>query len=172
MKDLLAEIKQEFPKFKLVHKRDSSLMKVIDLFLKVITFWKMRDFMRTFTTTIGCTVYVPSSWPMRPPKSRMIILRHERIHMRQRKRLWLWYSLSYLLLPVPALWAYFRMKYEMEAYEESLRAVVEYYGTPSLTPVLKEKYVAYFTGPSYFWTWPWRKRVERWYDGVIARLQE
>lgn len=171
MQKLIDDIKREFPKFKLVNKADSRFMKLIDLFLLVITFGKMRNFMRTFTTTIGCTVYVPSGWDVRPPKSKMIILRHERIHMRQRARLGWWYSLSYLFLPLPAVWSYFRMRYEMEAYEESLRAVMEYYGAPSFTPALRRTYIEHFTGPEYFWTWPWRKRIEDWYDDFLKQLR-
>lgn len=170
MEDLLAEIRQEFPKFSLVPKETSSFMKLLDLLLKVITLWRMKDFMRTFTTTIGYIVYVPSGWKMRPLKSRNIILRHERVHMRQRARLGLWYSISYLLFPLPVVWAYFRMKYEMEAYEESLRAVAEYYGTASFTPVMRRSFVGHFTGPEYFWTWPWKARIERWYDSTLARI--
>lgn len=170
MDALLADIRKEFPAFKLVDKSTSKLMLMIDLFLKVITLWRMKDFMRTFTTTIGYTVYVPSGWKMRPIKSRSIILRHERVHMRQRAHLGLWYSISYLFFPLPAVWAYFRMKYEMEAYEESLRAVAEYYGTASFTQAMRRAYVAHFTGPEYFWTWPWKARIERWYDSTLARI--
>ena len=170
MEKLLEDIKQEFPKFKLVPKEDSLFMQLIDAVLRVITFGKMRSFMISFTTTIGCTVYFPSTWGVRPPKSKMIILRHERVHMRQRARYGWWYSISYLLFPLPMLWAYCRMKYEMEAYEESLRAIFEYYGLAAFTPSLKKSYVGLLTGPEYFWTWPWKGRIERWYDTTLIRI--
>lgn len=170
MEELISDIKTEFPGFKIVDKEHSLLMKFIDVFLKVITFWNMRDFMSSFTTTIGCTVYVPSTWAARPPKSRMIVLRHERVHMRQRARRGLWYSVSYLLFPLPTLWAYCRMRYEMEAYEESMRAILEYYGVDSFTTALRKNYVQHFTGPEYFWTWPWKSRIESWYDSSLARI--
>lgn len=164
------DIRAEFPDFRIVRKEDSRFMRLLDLLLKLITFGQMKDFMVSFTTTIGNTIYVPRTWAIRPPKSKMIILRHERVHMRQHQRFGFWYSLSYLLLPLPTVWAYFRMKYEMEAYEESLRAVLEYYGAANFTAKTKESYISYFTGPQYFWTWPWRGRIERWYDGVVVRL--
>lgn len=170
LEHLQEEILKEFPKFKLVPKLNSRFMRLLDLCLKLITLWRMDAFMTAFTTTVGCTVYTPSTWETRPPKSKMIILRHERVHMRQRRRLGWWYAISYLFLPLPTIWAYFRLKYEMEAYEESLRAVLEYYGPPSFTPVLKKSYVSYLTGPAYFWTWPWRRRIERWYDGTVKHL--
>lgn len=168
--ELREDIQKEFPDFRMLQKEDSRFMRLLDFLLKVITFWRMQDFMVSFTTTIGNTVYVPSTWGVRPPKSKMIILRHERVHMRQRARLGLWYSLSYLLLPAPAVWAYYRMRYEMEAYEESMRAVLEYYGLESFTPNLRRNYIEHFTGPEYFWTWPWKSRIERWYDSTLARI--
>ncbi len=169
MEDLLLEIRKEFPKFRLVDKSTSRLMVAIDLFLKVITLWRMKSFMRSFTTTIGYTVYVPSVWNLRPPKSRKIVLRHERVHMRQRRRWGLLYPFAYLFFPVPILWAYCRMRFEMEAYEESLRAIAEYYGAAAFTAQLKRSHIEHFTGPEYFWTWPWRGRIERWYDQAAAR---
>ena len=164
------DIRAEFPDFLLKRKENSRFMKLLDLLLKLITFGQMTKFMVSFTTTIGNTIYVPSTWPVRPPKSKMIILRHERIHMRQRRRLGLWYSISYLLFPLPAVWAWCRMKYEMEAYEESIRAMYEYYGTSAFTDRTREVFLGHFTGAEYFWTWPWRKRIERWYDATLARV--
>ena len=170
LEELREDIRKEFPDFLILRKEDSRFMRLLDFLLKLITFWQMKDFMVSFTTTIGNTIYVPSTWAVRPAKSKMIILRHERVHMRQHRRLGLWYSISYLLFPLPAVWAYFRMKYEMEAYEESIRAIAEYYGTASFTPVMRRSFVGHFTGPEYFWTWPWKARIERWYDATLARI--
>lgn len=167
----LDEIRAEFPDFKLKSKSESWLMKAIHVFLLVITFGQMKTFMTKFTTTVGYTIYTPSSWAEMAPMSKVLILRHERVHMRQRKAKGsFWFTVSYLLLPFPVLWAYFRMKYEMEAYEESIRARWEYYGLKGFTPEVREAMISRFTGPSYFWTWPWRKRIERWYDEVVSRF--
>jgi hypothetical protein len=171
--ELIADIRKEFPDFRLVPKEKSSFMRLLDLLLRIITFGQMKAFMTTFTTTIGNTIYTPSVWPMKPAKSKIIILRHERVHLRQRARLGLWYSVSYLLFPLPAVFAYCRMKYEMEAYAESLQAISDIHGMSTLkSEALKDAYVKHFTGPEYFWTWPWRGRIERWYDETAKSIQE
>lgn len=167
---LLIEIRRDYPKFKLVPKASSTLMKVIDVLLKLITFWRMTTFMAKFTTTLGYTVYTPDEWERWRDLSRAIILRHERVHMRQRKEKGsFWFSFSYLFLPFPILWAYYRMKYEMEAYEVSIQAQWNAYGRRIFTPEAREAMIQRFTGASYFWTWPWRKRIETWYDDLASR---
>ena len=162
---------QAYPKFELVEKRTSVLMKVIDVLLKLITFGLMKNFMSDFTTTLGYAVYTPSNWESWSATAKLLVLRHERVHMKQRARLGsFWFSVSYLLLPVPVVWAYCRMKYEMEAYEESIRATFEAYGLRVFNTENRDHIINSFTGASYCWTWPWRKRIEAWYEGVLLKL--
>jgi hypothetical protein len=168
---LLIEIRKDFPKFSLKDKASSTFMKLLDLCLKLITFWRMKTFMSKFTTTIGYTVYTPASWEGMSTKVRCLILKHEAVHMQQRKDHGsFWFSFSYLLLPFPVLWAYYRMKYEMEAYEVTVQVKWEYFGRRGFTPQAREAMIKRFTGPSYFWTWPWRKRIETWYDELVSRF--
>lgn len=168
---LLAEIKQEFPDFKVLKKSESTLMKVIDKTLKVISFGKMNSFMDDFITTIGNTVYVPEKWDGRSASTKAITMRHERVHMRQSQRVGrVLFSLSYLFFPVPILFAHYRAKFEKEAYEESLKAIHEYYGPKFFTPALKEKIVSHFTSAEYMWMWVNKKSVEYWYDSVVAGI--
>ena len=168
---LLAEIKQEFPDFKVLKKSESTLMKVIDKTLKVISFGKMNSFMDDFITTIGNTVYVPEKWDVRSASTKAITMRHERVHMRQSQRVGrVLFSLSYLFFPVPTLFAYYRTKFEKEAYEESLKAIHEYYGSKFFTAALKEKIVSHFTSAEYMWMWVNKKSVEYWYDSVVAGI--
>jgi hypothetical protein len=159
-RDLCLSIRGEFPYFRLVEKRTSSFMRVLDVCLKLITFWRMKSFMTDFTTTIGYTVYTPLEWDSWSERSRVAVLRHERVHMRLKDRDGFWFSVKYLLLPFPVLWAYYRMKYEMEAYEESMRVLWEYRGAEGFTAEYKAFTMSVFTGASYFWTWPWKKRIE------------
>lgn len=169
--EFVRDTSSAYPKFELVEKRTSALMKVIDVLLKLITFGLMKNFMSDFTTTFGYTVYTPSSWESWSDAVKLIVLRHERVHMRQRKQLGsFWFGLSYLLLPVPSIWAYYRMKYEMEAYEETIRATFEAYGLKVFSTENHDFIIRNFTGASYFWTWPWRKRIEEWYEGVLLKL--
>jgi hypothetical protein len=166
---LLAEVEQEFPDFKLARKQDSKLMRFIGGVMKVTG---ADAFMTKFTTTMGTTIYTPIGWDDKTIEYKMAIVRHERVHMRQaRKEGRFLFSLKYAVLPVPSVFAYFRMKYEQEAYEESLRANLEFYGKSYLlNPNNRARIVEYFTSAQYFWTWPWKKSIENWYDNTVAKL--
>ena len=121
---ILTETKLEFPDFEIIEKKDSTLMKVIDVCLKVITLGQMNKFMTGFITTLGQKVYVTDSWKQGSLIRQTEILRHERIHMRQAKKYGRFlFSFLYLMVPLPAGLAYFRKKFEQEAYEESMRAL-------------------------------------------------
>ena len=171
--DLLDDIRKEFPSFKLVAKQDSLFMKLIAGFLFLITFGLQRKFMTEYITTVGCHVYVPPRWYKDGYVSRMIVLRHERIHMRQRRRYTMpLFTLLYVLLPLPGGLAYFRAKFEMEAYEETLKAIVDlcHDGAERVTSAeLRDEILSYFIGASYCWMWPFRKRLERWYADAVNR---
>jgi len=146
-------------------------MKTIDVSLKVITFGQMKSFMTDFITTIGQKVYVPEGWDLKPASSKAAVIRHERIHMRQSKRHGrIMFSIAYLLIPLPIFFAYFRKKFEQEAYEESLRAIYEYHGELAFTPRLKSDVIDHFTTSQYFWMWPFKKNLETWYDNFVAKL--
>lgn len=174
LEDLVSDIKSEFPDFKIVKKSGNSLMKVIDVFLKIVTFGSMNTFMNSFITTIGNTVYVPDDWDEFKESSSMGILRHERIHMRQAKRYTrVLFSFLYLFVPLPMFFAWFRAKFEMEAYEETMKAVAEYDGIERLAdPKFKEFIVQQFIGSSYAWMLPSRKTVERWYEKTAERIKQ
>ena len=163
----------EFPAFKLVEKKNSWFMKVIAFLLKVITFGRMNTFMTSFTTTIGYTIYTPSTWVSRSYISRAETLRHEGVHMRQLMRMgWLGFTFMYLLFVFPVGLALGRYLLESEAYEESLRAVADYYGVEAIRDEdLKKGIVDHFVSAEYFWMWPFRKNVERWYDEFVSELE-
>jgi len=168
---LLEEVKREFPEFKIVKKTESSLMKAIAAFLRLITFGKMNSFMDKFITTLGQTVYVPSSWDANSPATNAITIRHERVHMRQsRDHGSVKFSLLYLFAYLPIGLAYYRTKFEKEAYEESLRAVHDYYGSKFFTKALKENVVNHFVSAEYLWMWYNRKHIEEWYDVTVEQI--
>lgn len=172
--ETLDEIRQEFPAFKLVWKEDSRLMKFIAVFLRFITFGQQRTFQTAYITTIGCAVYVPADWRKMSDISRIITLRHERVHMRQRRKYsMLLFSFLYLLCPLPGGLAYFRARFEMEAYEETIKSTVELYPNGAqlvLRRDAKKQMIENFIGPGYFWMWPFRTRMERWYDAAVAKV--
>lgn len=163
---LLAELKEEFPGFRLIHKSQSGFQTLIHNALKVITFGQMRTYLSQYHTTLGQRIYVPDSWEEMSEDSRYVTLCHERMHMRQfRTFTWPGMTLLYLLAPLPMGVAYFRARFEMEAYAESIRAGAEVWGDDY---VLGEEYKKYllsqFTGASYGWMWPFPKKLERWYQ--------
>lgn len=170
---LTNEITQEFESFKIRSKQDSRLMKTIDIFLKIISFGKLNSFMK-FTTTVGYTVYVPETWADKEEEKKIELLRHERIHMRQRKK-WsiLLFPLMYLMLPFPVLFAWFRLSFEKEAYEESMRTIYELDGNTSRlrTASYKEAMTSKLVGPPYFWAWYRKRDIESWFENFVASLE-
>ena len=171
--DLLDDMHSEFDSFKIVWKKDSWLMKFISGFLRVITFNQQKTFLTQYITTIGYTVYVPDSWSEGEDVGRIVTLRHERVHMRQRRSLTMpLYTFLYLLCPLPLGLAYFRAKFEMEAYEETLKALVELLASGEAIikhPDYRARLIENFTGAGYFWMWPFRGYMERWYDKAVEK---
>ena len=119
----IAEMEAEFPAFRIVKKADSGLSKAIDLTLKLLTFGGQREYMTRYYTVIGDTLYVPEGYDGFDPIDVVVTLRHERMHLRQRRRYtFLGMAIIYLLLPFPVGLAYGRARLEWEAYTETLRA--------------------------------------------------
>jgi len=169
--ELQLEIRAEFPSFKILRKEDSTLMRAIHWFLVVITFGSMRAFLISYITTIGYTVYVPTAWPMFNSAEQMEILRHERVHMRQRRRLSMpVFSFLYLFV-LPFGLAFFRKKFEMEAYEESIRAANEY-GLDITSDAYRDRMVAHFVTSQYIWMWPFKSSVLAWFEDAKKKTLE
>ena len=167
---LRRDIEREFPTFVMISKRDSLLMRAVGFFLLVLSFGKMKQFMTNFTTTIGDTVYTPTDWETFSPRSQTIILRHERVHMRQaRKYTRFWFSFLYLFMFFPIGLAWYRAKFEMEAYTESLRAYREY-GIDITQPDIKASILMHFTTAEYLWMFPFKGYLEKWFDKTVLEV--
>jgi hypothetical protein len=167
---LVEALRAELPGFRIVRKDESALHKAIDVALRIVTFGRMRTYLDGYQTTIGKTVYVTADWERIDPLQRYVTLRHEAVHLRQFRRYTLpGMALLYILLPLPMGLAWFRARFEQEAYAESIRAAPEVWGAdyPRRTS-FREHVIGQFTGPSYGWMWPFRRQLERWYDGVLA----
>jgi hypothetical protein len=169
---LIDELRAEFPRMRIVKKPDSLLHRVIHYALIGVTFGGMRSYLDSYQTTIGRTIYVTADWDERDPLERYCTLRHEAVHLRQFRKFSLpGMAFLYLFLPLPLGVAYFRTRFEMEAYAESIRAAADVYGPDHpRRESYREHVVRQFIGPSYGWMWPFKKAVERWYDGVLATL--
>lgn len=170
---LVDALRAEIPGFRIVRKDESPLHRAIHRVLLVVTLGRMRSYLDSYQTTIGKTVYVTSDWDDWPADQRYVTLRHEAVHLRQFRKLTLpVMAVLYVLLPLPMGLAYFRARFEMEAYAESIRAAAEVWGPSYPTATgYRNHIIEQFMGPSYGWMWPFRRAVERWYDGVVATLE-
>lgn len=167
------ELEREFPNFRVVYKRESALCRWIHRALLLVTLGGQRLFLTGYYTVLGDTLYVPESWDALAPADRVVLLRHERVHLRQRRRYgMLGMTLLYLLPFLPLGLAYGRARIEWEAYTETLRATAELLGREALhSPALRERIVRRFTGPDYGWMWPFRRQVETWYDAALEQIE-
>ena len=170
---LIAQIRQEFPDFKIVQKRDSKLMLAIDKIVRVVTLGQNDRFLSHYATTIGDTVYVGDHWAELSDVEKAILLRHERVHMRQRRELGAPVFFFVWLVPIfPVGLAYGRARLEWAGYKETLRATFELRGAAAAeSPTLRKHIVGQFTGPAYGWMWPFESEVQAWYDAALAELR-
>ncbi|HLL21946.1 MAG TPA: hypothetical protein VK427_07440 [Kofleriaceae bacterium] len=170
---LVANLRAEFPRLRIVRKDHSLFQRAIHVGLVAITLGSMRRYLDSFQTTIGTTVYVTPDWDSWPDERRYVTMRHEAIHLRQFRRYTLpGMALCYLLLPFPMGFAWCRARLEQEAYAETIRAAAEVHGVDyPRGAAFRDGIIAQFTGPSYGWMWPFRSSLEAWYDRVLATLE-
>jgi hypothetical protein len=170
---LLAEITREFPAFRVVSKRGNALSVAIDRALRILTVGAQRDYLTRYHTVLGYTLYTPLAWETTADVDRAIVLRHERVHLRQRRRYgMLLMSFLYLFPFFPIGLAYGRARLEWEAYKETLRATAELCGLERVRDgSLKQTIVERFTGGAYGWMWPFPRRIRAWYDAAVRELE-
>ena len=173
--EVYAEIIKEFPKFKEIKKTESRFMRLIGTLLGLIG---ADNFMVNFTTTIGTTVYTPYKWGFYSDATRAVVLRHELVHMRQAKRYTFpIFAFLYLFFPLPILFAYFRAKFEMEAYEVNLEWEYTHKehlmgGHPEAEARHRRETVKLFTGPDYGWmALLHESTVQNWYTQAVKRIR-
>lgn len=173
IEEFRSELAREFPAFRIVYKRHSGLSRSIDLLLRAVTVGQMRTFMTHYHTVIGETLYVPDAWDAMSAVEKVILLRHERVHLRQKRRLtFLGLAFVYLVPWFPLGLAYGRARLEWEAYAETLRATWQLLGPEAAkSPGLRTHIIARFCGPDYGWMWPFPAQLARWYDAVLAGLE-
>lgn len=171
--DFLAEIKLEFPRFRVVDKQGDPLSRAIDLALKLLTFGSQRHYLTHYYTVIFHTLYTPDGWERSDDLDRVITLRHERVHLRQLRRYTAPGMVFLYLVPFfPLGLAYGRARIEWEAYTETLRATAELRGMPAARSLsLRRHIIKQFTSGAYGWMWPFEAQIERWYDEALARIE-
>src|SRR5690606_36727942 len=99
--------------------------------------------------------------------------RHERVHLRQRRRYtFVGMAFLYLIPLFPLGLAYGRARLEWEAYCETLAAAAEVWGISTVKDsAYRHQIVERFVSADYGWMWPFPRAVGRWYDREIARLE-
>ena len=165
---LLQEIKAEFPTFDVRPKRNDALQRLIHHLLRVITLGGQRVYLTGYYTAMFGKLWVPESWTTLGDLDRYVLLRHERVHLRQRARLGdVGMTFLYLVPFFPLFLAYGRARLEWEAYTETLRATAAVYGTDAAF-ALRSRIVGRFLGGDYGWMWPFPRQVNRWFDEVMT----
>ena len=167
---LLADIAAEFPRFAILPKRSNALQRAIGAALAVITLGGQRSYMTRYHTLMFGKLYVPDSWDAMSDVDRYVLLRHERVHLRQAARMGdVTMALVYLFPFFPLFLAWGRARIEWEAYEETLRATAEVHGV-ARARALEEEIVRRFVGPDYGWMWPFPATVRRWVREFVESL--
>ena len=168
---LLAEIGEEFPSFEILRKRESKLQRAIATALAVVTLGGQTHYLTRYHTVLFGKLYVPDAWDEMDDAARYVLLRHERVHLRQRRRLGdVAMGLLYLLPFLPLFAAWGRARIEWEAYVETIRATAEVHGIDAAR-ALEDEIVRRFVGPDYGWMWPFPKQVRGWFRAALAELE-
>lgn len=170
---LVEEIRAEFPTFRIRPKGESGLQRAIDLALKTITFGRQRAYMTRYHTVLGTTLWVPTFWEEEDDVARWVLLRHERVHLRQRRRYgMIGMALIYLFPILPLGLALGRARIELEAYAETLRATAEAHGIEAArSERLHQEIARRFTSADYGWMWPFPRVVRRWLNEIVEEIE-
>ena len=164
------EIRAEFPSFEILPKRGSPLQRAIHHVLAALTLGGQRVYLTRYHTVMFGKLWVPDSWNAMGDEDRYILLRHERVHLRQRARMGdVAMALVYLVPILPLGLAWGRARIEWEAYVETIRATAEIYGRPAAER-LRPEIVRRFTSGDYGWMWPFPSAVGRWFEDALAEI--
>jgi len=178
---------QNVTAIKIKNKEDSRLMRLIG---KLMFF--NPSFMTNFITTIGKTIYLPKGFSKE--FTNIEVLAHETQHIVDSKKIPLLYGVAYLfpqilillsLLSLGAIWgsklwllnllwllcalpipAPFRMLIERRGYMMSAAVNYWLWGNDHY-----ELYLNYFTGPAYYFMWPFKKHLSLWFHQMMTDLR-
>lgn len=160
---LSAELRREFPSFRVVVKEESPFMRAL-VRVAAMRLWNPR-FLEDYTTVIGTRVFMPRDLIGTDAGYRT--LRHERIHMRDARRTaYVGFFVTYLFalpagLTMRAFW-------EARAYEESMRVELE--DTGAISDESLARIEERFTGPDYLFMCPFPRFVRRRLEAMRTRL--
>jgi hypothetical protein len=179
------------------HKEDVLAWRILSAVVLVLTFGKV-NMLEQFWATIGNVVYVPRRYDPEQKKTYRYgdlpfddykTLSHELCHVKWFYKLGfpsfkggraigvVIFALLYIFPIFPVGLAYFRYRFEREAYLAGLLAAKrigyeEYVKTHYQGPhePLIDKAVRYCsTSPYYLWMWPFPRSVRRWFEAALLR---
>jgi hypothetical protein len=170
----LGELRTAFSGFEIRRKSEHRSQRLIAALLRFLTGGQNTSYMTSVVTTLGDAVYVPDAWFEWSALDRLLILRHEAVHMRQFRRLsWPGMALVYLVVPLPFVFAGGRAWLELEAYKETLTATWELKGSEAAqSRQLHDAIVARFTGSDYGWMWIRGTTIRRALEKHVRDLQK
>jgi hypothetical protein len=153
--ELERALAEELPGFAVAYKDESRLQQWIGVAVRPFN----TSYMRNYTTVMGGKVFFPSrAWRARVgPRTIYETLRHEAVHLRDMRRFWGFFHVSYVLLLPAGLT--FRAWWEWRAYAESLRVQAELDGC--IDDASLRFIEECFTGPDYLYMLPLRGFVRR-----------
>jgi len=178
---LLKEIKQEFPNFSIIQKKTSNFSQM----LQRLSPWNT-DLNLKYDTTIGPKIYVCAGkesgprpwkkpWNQRTFHKRYDMLIHERIHQRQVRDCGGLIPFFFLfgLVPLPAKLAWFRKRFEAEAYQLSIFMVMKEFGKDVVLSPADRKYILdQFYGKFYMYMWYSQKQIMNWLEKTVIDVEE
>lgn len=193
--NLTTAAQKYFPTLQIKYKDQNSLMKLLGLLL-----FFNPDFMKSYITTVGDTVYFPNvEYVKNGPISSAVILLHELVHMYDEKRLFkpifgflylfpqilsiicipLIFMISwkiflpltiFFLLPLPA---FFRMYFEKRAYFValySMRALSVRLNFKIDLAVQSQFFVSQFNHSYYYFMWPFNN-IQSDFREAVTKIQ-
>ena len=165
---LLRVIKRIFPKFRIVSKRNNYFMLWLNRTVQLFN----KKFMTQYTTTIGYSIFTPDDWSKRSYTSRYSTMIHEMIHLQQfRKFGFIPYSILYIFVPIPVFLAYFRKKFEQEAYAINIILAYKQKGRKHvLSKQYKQNVIDQFCSNLYGYTWHSKESIAKWLESLVSKI--
>ena len=195
IESFVAHIRSLLPKYRILRKKDSTLMKILNVLLFFVP-----NFMTRFTTTVASTVYLTDNLMNEDSDAVISILAHEAQHVYDKNRItavpytlmylapqilvlcsllsilaiwfsnaWLWSLLSLVLLaPIPSPG---RMWVERRGYLMSLACHSWLRGEATGFRYINS-YVKQFTAKNYYFMWPFGKSLETWFINNLTLAVE
>lgn len=193
--EVLQKVLSYFPDFKIKFKNESWLMKTIGFLM-----FFNKGFMKSFTTTLGNTIYFPSKeFVSTRQTSSLVITMHEIVHMYDAKKMnkfvfsalyaspqiFALFSIPLFILgfnllallsllclaPIPS---YFRMRSEKRAYLASLYAMKklnEKYNYNINLDIQSRFFLDQFKGANYYFMWPLKFMMKD-FDDCLIKIKE